>query len=99
MAKELENLQEKMNWHWRNTMRPVRFINVDGRAAIPIPILLVYARTSTLILTIAFLAFFRYLERKGLTFPAAVRSMRASVVGVERPGWLKVQHKKLNDYG
>lgn len=99
MVKEIENIQEKMNWHWRNSMRTVRFINFDGRAALPLPILLVYARMSTLVICIATLAFFRFLETKGLTFPSAMRNFRSWCVGRERPGWLRAHNKKFNDYG
>ena len=98
-AQEIENLQEKVNWHWRNTMRTVRFLAFDARAALPIPLLLVYARTSTLILTVITLMLFRFLERKGLTFPAAIRNMRSWMVGKDRPGWISAQHKKFTDYG
>ena len=99
MAQELDNIQEKVNWHWRNSMRPVRFLAFDARAAIPLPLLLVYARPSTFILTIATLMLFRHLERKGLTFPAAVRSARAWVIGKDRPAWIKAQRKKFIDWG
>ncbi|MCC7305015.1 MAG: type IV secretion protein IcmT [Alphaproteobacteria bacterium] len=98
-AQELENLQEKMNWHWRNSMRVVRFGPFDVRASLPMPILLVYFRWSTLFLTILFLMVFRYLERKGLTFPAAVRNFRSWIIGKDRPGWLGVRTKKFVDYG
>ncbi|MGB4057542.1 MAG: IcmT/TraK family protein [Alphaproteobacteria bacterium] len=98
-AEQLENLQEKMNWHWRNSMRTVRFMAFDARAALPLPLLLVYFRWSTLSLTIASLVFFRFLEQKGLTFPAALRNFRSWLVGRHRPGWIGVQHKKFNDYG
>lgn len=98
-AEELENLQEKMNWHWRNSMRVVRFLAFDARAAAPIPILLVYARLSTFILTIVTLLIFRYLENKGLTVPAAVRNMRQWLVGAERPGYVTALHRKFIDFG
>ena len=98
-AEELENLQEKMNWHWRNSMRVVRFLAFDARAATPIPILLVYARLSTLILTIVTLLIFRFLENKGLTVPAAMRNLRQWLVGVERPGYVGSLHRKFTDYG
>ncbi len=98
-SEQIDNIQEKMNWHWRNTMRTMRFLGFDARAAMPLPLLLVYARLSTLILTIVFLVAFWYLEKKGLTFPAALRSIRAWVVGKERPGWISVQNKKFIDYG
>ena len=39
-AQEVENLQEKMNWHWRNSMRVIRFFTFDARAALPLPLLL-----------------------------------------------------------
>jgi hypothetical protein len=98
-AEQLENIQEKLNWHWRNSMRTVRFMAFDARASMPLPLLLVYARWSTLFLSIASLTFFRYLERKGLTFPAALRNFRSWLVGNERPGWIGVQRKKFTDYG
>jgi intracellular multiplication protein IcmT len=100
MVKEqLENIKEMQNWHWRNTMRTVRFAAFDARAALPLPLLLFYARWSTLFLSIAFLVIFRWLERKGLTFPAALRNLRAWIVGHDRPGWIKAQNKKFRDYG
>ncbi|MEM7680257.1 MAG: IcmT/TraK family protein [Pseudomonadota bacterium] len=99
MGKELENLHEQVNWHWRNTMRPVRFFAFDARAGLPLPLLLVYARLSTFILAIIFLIIFRYLERKGLTFPAAMRTLRQNMVGRERPGWPGAYNKKFTDLG
>lgn len=98
-AEELENIQEKMNWHWRNSMRVVRFFAFDARAAAPIPLLLVYARTSTLILTIITLLIFRFLENKGLTVPSALRNLRSWLVGADRPGWIGVRRRKFIDYG
>ena len=98
-AEELENLQEKMNWHWRNSMRVVRFFAFDARAAAPIPILLVYFRWSTFTLTIITLLIFRFLENKGLTVPSAMRNLRSWFVGNERPGWVSIQRRKFIDYG
>ncbi len=98
-ADEIQNVQEKLNWHWRNSMRVVRFLAFDARAAIPLPLLLIYARPSTLMLTIITLLIFRFLERKGLTTPAAMRNLRAWLLGKDRPGWLGVYRKKFIDYG
>lgn len=98
-ADELENLQEKMNWHWRNSMRVIRFFAFDARAAAPIPILLVYARTSTIILTIITLLVFRFLENKGLTVPSAMRNLRSWLTGMDRSGWLSFNRRKFIDYG
>lgn len=99
MAKELDNIQDKLNWHWRNSMRPVRFFAFDVRAASPIPVLLVYARLSTIIMTVLVMMFFRFLETKGLTVPAAMRSFRSWLVGKDRPGWLGIQKKRFVDFG
>ncbi len=99
VSEQIDTIQEKINWHWRNSMRTVRFLAFDARAALPIPLLLVYARWSTLIVTIIFLLVFRYLERKGLTFPAAIRNVRSWIIGKDRPGWVSAEHRKFVDYG
>lgn len=99
MSKELENIKEQLNWHWRNNMRPVRFFMLDARAVIPFLSLLVYLRPSTLFITLIITAIFYIMERKGLTFPNALRSMRMWVVGRNRPGLLSTQQKKFIDYG
>ncbi len=99
MTKEIDNIQDKLNWHWRNSMRPIRFFAFDVRAASMIPVLLVYARLSTITMTILLLFFFRFLERKGLTFPAALRNLRSWIVGSNRPGWPGIRKKRFVDYG
>lgn len=94
-----ENVEEKTHWHWRNTMRPVRFFNLDARAAIPFCLLLVYARPVTLVFTILTTIIFRYLERKGLTFPAAMRTIRTKLTGTNRPAWVSLRHRAMKDFG
>ncbi len=98
-GEQLDNLQEKVNWHWRNTMRTVRFIAYDARSALPLPLLLVYARMSTLVLTFVTLTTFRYLERKGLTFPSAMRALRRAINGEVRYGVLPPFKKRFRDFG
>jgi len=99
LNEQIDNLQEKVNWHWRNSMRTVRFFAFDARAALPLPLLLVYLRVSTIILTGVTLLFFRFLENKGLTFPAALRALRVWLLGDNRPGWVSSQRKKFRDFG
>ena len=96
-AQELQNFEEQVNWHWRNTMRTARFFNFDARASLPFLLLLVYFRLSTLMLTIGTLILFRYLERKGLSFPEALRNLRSWLCGDERPGISIPFHRKLQD--
>lgn len=99
MAKEIQNIQDQLNWHWRNSMRIVRFFMLDARAAIPFLVLLVYFRLSTLMIAIIVTTIFYFLERKGLTFASALRNLRLWIIGRERPGLLTVQKKRFTDYG
>ncbi len=90
---------EKQNWHWRNSMRPVRFFNMDARAAWAFLLLLVYARWITLFFTILVTTIFRFLESKGLTFPDSLRALRVWFLGDFRPGWTTYRHRKWRDFG
>jgi intracellular multiplication protein IcmT len=94
-----DTIEEKLNWHWRNTMRPVRFFNLDARAVLPFCILLFYARLSTLILTIIITIAFYILERRGLTFPSAMRALRLWFTGPERSAWSLMKRRSLKDFG
>ena len=94
-----DTIEEKANWHWRNSMRPVRFFNLDARAALPFALLLVYARPISLGLTILTTLVFHFLERKGLTFPAALRSLRLWFIGNYRPGWPVIYRRSMTDNG
>ena len=90
---------ERQNWHWRNSMRPVRFFHLDARAVLPFCVLLFYARPITLFVTIVVTMIFSYLERKGLTFSASMRALRVWFIGVDRPGWVSLRRRKMKDYG
>jgi intracellular multiplication protein IcmT len=92
-------LKEKADWHWRNSMRPVRFFNLDARAGLPYCILLVYARPVTLVIALVTTFIFKQLEKRGLTFPAAMRALRVWIVGQERPAWLPLRRRRYRDYG
>jgi len=94
-----DTLLEKQNWHWRNSMRPARFFNMDARAALPFCLLLVYARPQTLLFTIIVVLIFNFLERKGLTFPSALRALRLWITGYDRPGWASLRARRMKDYG
>jgi intracellular multiplication protein IcmT len=100
MARAIEDTEiERANWHWRNSMRPVRFFNLDARAALPFFVLLVYFRPITLFLTIVITTAFYFLERRGLTFPSALRALRVWLIGYNRPGWLGLRHRRMRDFG
>ena len=94
-----DTIEERTNWHWRNSMRPVRFLNIDARAAIPFMLLLVYFRPITIFLTVVSTIMFIALEKRGLTFPSALRSFRSWLNGQKRPAWVSARRRRLIDYG
>ncbi|HPF78161.1 MAG TPA: IcmT/TraK family protein [Alphaproteobacteria bacterium] len=94
-----DTAEEKVNWHWRNSMRPTRFFAMDARAAIPYFILLVYFRPISLFLTFVSTVVFVGLEKRGLTFPAALRALRSWLNGQHRPGWVSHRHRRWIDHG
>ena len=91
--------EERLNWHWRNSQRNVRFFGLDARAAIPFLILLFHFRLITFGLTIILTLVFVVLERKGLTFDASLRAFRRWLLGQKRPGWVKYNRRRMVDYG
>jgi intracellular multiplication protein IcmT len=86
-------------WHWRNTMKPVRFFQFDGRAGFFLVLFIVHARKSTLALLVVVFGFFYLLERKGLGFDAAIRATRVWFIGADRPAWVFTKRRKLLDTG
>ena len=77
---------------WRNTMLPIRFYAVDARALVPFFVWLLHWSWGTFYVALAGIAGFAVLEWCGLTFPAALRTVRRLVVGHTRsavPAWKK----------
>jgi intracellular multiplication protein IcmT len=93
-----DTVEERENWHWRNTMRPVRFFNVDARAVLPFCILLVYFRPITLFLTITSTIIFIALESRGLTYVSALRAFRSWLNGQKRPAWISYRRRRFLDF-
>lgn len=87
------------DWHWRNSMKPVRFFALDARAAIPFALLLVHFRPYTLVLALVVTIAFWLAERMGLTFPAALRRLRIAIIGYRRPRLIWTANRSLIDYG
>lgn len=99
MGRAEDTAEERANWHWRNSMRPVRFFALDARAAIPFFILLFHFRPVTLALTFLITTVFVLLERRGLTFPASLRAFRRWLLGQRRPAWISFRRRRMVDYG
>ena len=51
-------------WHWRNTMKTVRFFIFDARAGFFVVLVLVHARAWTLGLAVCVMTVFYLLERR-----------------------------------
>ena len=99
MGQAEDTADERVNWHWRNSMKPVQFFGVDARAAIPFCVLLFYFRLVTLVIAILSTLIFMALEKRGLTFPSALRAFRSWFNGQHRPAWMAIRRKRFIDYG
>ncbi len=86
-------------WHWRNTMKTVRFFIFDARAGFFVVLVLVHARAWTLGLAVCVMTVFYLLERRNLSFPAAIRAGRVWLIGSRRPAWIYTRRRKLHDSG
>lgn len=95
----MAEIETSGDWHWRNSMKPVKFFALDARVALFFLIFLVHMRVWTLGLFFFVAFIFLLLERRGLTFDAAIRSARTWIIGPKRPGWLWMRRRKMVDYG
>ncbi len=95
----MAEIQTESDWHWRNSMKPVRFFALDARVALFLMFFMVHMRAWTFTLFIVMCILFWLLERKGLTFDASVRSFRTWILGANRPGLLWHRRRRLNDFG
>lgn len=84
--------------HWRNTMKPPRFFFMDARAALPIVLFLVHARWWTLVLALGIVLIFVMVERRDLSFAAALRTVRSALIGFRRPAVRKDVKRRIVDF-
>ncbi len=80
-------------------MKTVRYFKFDARSAFIHILKLLHASLWTLNLLIVVMTLFWVLERKGLSFPAALRALRVWLIGPHRPGWIFSRRRKLHDSG
>jgi len=85
--------------HWRNTWKPARFFVMDARSALPLLPTMLYIRLWTLALAMAVILLFWWLERVGLTFPAAIRTLRSRFAGKHRMPRRRQKNRYPIDYG
>lgn len=95
----MADIETVQDYHWRNTMKPVRFFFLDARVAAFLMLFILHMRLWTFLLFVGVSLFFFMLERKGLIFSAALRTFRTWILGKRRPAWLWYRGKKFRDYG
>lgn len=98
VADQVQQAEEQLNWHWRNSMRPILFFGLDARAVLPFCVLIVYARLVTLFLCIVITLAFYAVQKMGLTFPSALRKLRSLVNGSKRPALYPLKHRKFVEH-
>lgn len=86
-----------VGWHWRNSQKIPRFWRFDARAGAMILVCLLLPRRWTFLLFILVQVLFWILERKGLSFRAAIRTFRVWIIGPKRPAIIWVSKRKLLD--
>ena len=90
---------EMEGWHWRNTMKTVRFFKFDYRAGFTLMLVLMHFRYWTLTFAVVVNVAFWLLERKGLSLPAALRAGRLWILGSYRPAVNWTVRRRLKDTG
>jgi len=88
-----------MDIHWRNTQKPARFFAFDARSFAAIFLFLVHARLWTFGLAVVTMLVFWVMERRGLTFEAALRAIRVWILGRRRPATLRERRRHWIDFG
>lgn len=88
-----------MDLHWRNTQKPARFFALDARAFAAVLVFLVHARLWTFGLVVIVMLIFWVAERRGLTFEAALRALRAWLAGARRPALRSTLRRHWTDFG
>ena len=84
--------------NWRETMKPARILGVDGRAVFPLLLFAVHLAVWTALIALASMSLFVVLERRGLTPPAAFRSVRSWLAGPIRHATPKYKKRKMISY-
>jgi|AntRauTorcE11897_2_1112592.scaffolds.fasta_scaffold00112_24 intracellular multiplication protein IcmT len=92
-------MDEMQGWHWRNTMKPARFFRLDARAGALWVLVLIHFRKWTILMAFVVSVIFILLERRGLTFESALRSLRTWIIGRYRPGIIWTSKRKFKDTG
>jgi len=86
-------------WHWRNSQKTPRFWHFDARVGLVILLVVLFSRKWTLAVFFLVNITFWLLERKCLSFSAAVRALRVWLIGPTRPAYFWTEPRKMGDLG
>ena len=84
--------------NWRDTFKPARFIVLDAKVGVAILVSLLHIRPWTIALALGVTGLFWWLERKGLSFDAALRGARAFLAGKDRPPVKRARLRRRIDH-
>ncbi len=85
-------MSDLANAHWRDSARSVRFFILDGEAAFPLVLVLIWPRFWTLMVALVSVTFFSILCRFGFTPVVFFRLCRSFFAGrhiQSQPWWMK----------
>ncbi|MBI1273820.1 MAG: acetyltransferase [Alphaproteobacteria bacterium] len=85
--------------HWRDSQKIARFFFLDARVFLVLLVAMLHIRPWTAITATLVVALFWVLERRGLTFEAALRAFRAWILGHNRPATSRLLRRRWIDNG
>jgi hypothetical protein len=85
--------------HWRDSQKIPRFFMFDARVFLVLLFVLLHIKVWTLIMAAIVMTIFWILEQRGLTFEAALRALRAWILGHNRPATSRRQRRRWVDHG
>jgi intracellular multiplication protein IcmT len=84
---------------WRETMREPRLIGFDARIVIFFLLLAAHLAWWTFGLLCGAAVVFLLVEKAGYRFPSALRAVRSTFAGNQRPAFFKGNYRKAVDFG
>jgi intracellular multiplication protein IcmT len=89
----------EVDTHWRNSGKPIRFFMVDARAFTATFFFLIHARPWTFGFALLVMLIFWFMERRGLSFQASMRTFKSWLLGTRRPANRRRLIRRWIDYG
>lgn len=84
--------------HWRDAQRPLRFINLDPRVLLPVPLFIPFPNMVTLTILVLFIAAAMWLQQKQITLKILFGNLRSRLAGRRRFNMKQRQKTWMIDY-